>query len=82
MPAGPGLLCAGHRKGISRGGLTPEQIASRRATGAAAVLDAWGTAWAVATPTVIGRVPADCDLAAMRGAAGKPAWRNDAMKSH
>lgn len=84
MPATHGLLCDGHRKGIGRGGLTPEQIASRRADGAAAVLDAWGTAWAVAAPTVIGRVPAECDLTLFHASvsaqharleAAGPSWR-------
>lgn len=62
MPAAHGHLCDGHRKAIARGGLTPEQLAARRATGAATLLDPWGTAWAVGAPTVIGRVLADCDL--------------------
>ena len=62
MPATMGHLCDGHRKGISRSGLTPEQIAARRATGAATLLDPWGVGWAVGAPTTIGRVLADCDL--------------------
>lgn len=62
MPATMGHLCDGHRKGISRSGLTPEQIAARRATGAATLIDPWGVGWAVGAPTTIGRVLADCDL--------------------
>ncbi len=62
MPATQGLLCDGHRKAIGKSGLTPEQIAARRATGAAALIDAWGSAWAVGEPTLVGRVLTDCDL--------------------
>ncbi|MBK9033517.1 MAG: FHA domain-containing protein [Myxococcales bacterium] len=62
MPSGRGLLCDGHRKAIGKSGLTPEQIAARRATGAASLIDAWGVGWAVGDPCVVGRVLADCDL--------------------
>jgi pSer/pThr/pTyr-binding forkhead associated (FHA) protein len=62
MPASHGVLCDGHRKSITSVSLTPEQIAARRTTGAASLIDGWGTAWAVGDPTVIGRVLADCDF--------------------
>ena len=67
MPSSVGLLCDGHRKAIGKSGLTPEQIAARRATGAVGVIDAWGVGWAIGAPTVIGRVLADCDLTLLHG---------------
>lgn len=57
MHATVGVLCDAHRKAITVGGLTPEQIVSRLHVGAASLIDPWGVAWAVADPTVVGRTP-------------------------
>ncbi|MCE9572702.1 MAG: FHA domain-containing protein [Deltaproteobacteria bacterium] len=62
MPASTGVLCDAHRKSIAASSLTPEQIASRRATGTAGLIDPWGVVWAIGDPTVIGRALQDCDF--------------------
>jgi hypothetical protein len=62
LPASQGHLCDGHRKALLSPGLTSEQLASRRAEGAASLIDPWGVAWAVGDPLVIGRSIEECDL--------------------
>lgn len=62
MHASHGVLCDAHRKAITTTGLTPEQVASRRATGAASLVDPWGVGWAVDAPTLIGRSLRETDL--------------------
>ncbi|MEZ4403270.1 MAG: FHA domain-containing protein [Kofleriaceae bacterium] len=62
LPASHGVLCDGHRKAIVIGDLTPEQLVSRRAAGAAGLIDRYGAVWALGPATVVGRVLAECDL--------------------
>lgn len=62
LPASQGHLCDGHRKAILSPGLTSEQLASRRADGAASLIDPWGVAWPAGDPMVVGRSLEDCDL--------------------
>ncbi len=62
MHATQGTLCDAHRKAITISGLTPEQIASRAATGVASLIDQWGGVWVIGDPTVIGRAKEETDL--------------------
>jgi pSer/pThr/pTyr-binding forkhead associated (FHA) protein len=62
LPATMGHLCDGHRKAILSPGLTSEQLSSRRADGAAALIDPWGTAWPIGDPMIVGRSLDACDL--------------------
>ena len=62
MHATQGTLCDAHRKAITISGLTPEQIASRAATGVASLIDQWGGVWVIGDPTVIGRAMEETDL--------------------
>ncbi len=62
MHATQGVLCDAHRKAIATTTLTPEQLASRRPTGAASLIDPWGVGWAIDDPTVIGRALRETDL--------------------
>ncbi|HVV86526.1 MAG TPA: FHA domain-containing protein [Kofleriaceae bacterium] len=56
------MLCDAHRKAITVGGLTPEQIASRVHAGDASLIDPWGVVWAVSDATSVGRSAQESDL--------------------
>lgn len=84
MPSSLGVLCDAHRKAIATSSLTPEQVASRRATGAAGLIDPWGVVWAIGDPTIVGRALADCDLTLLHASVSSvharlerhgPGWR-------
>lgn len=62
MHATQGVLCEAHRKAITTAELTPEQVASRRTTGAARLIDPWGVGWPVDDPTLLGRALRETDL--------------------
>jgi hypothetical protein len=62
FPATHGHLCEAHRKAILPVALTSEQLTSRQSEGLASLIDPWGTAWVVASRTLVGRSLDECDL--------------------